>query len=191
MARFTQGTQFPRVFAETFDRDRRDLATEWSLFSNNLRYGYDIARAAIEFQIGELLNDECLNRIAQVEANRGWQSSHVLVEEGQTYEVAATGRFTLANAVQEAKPWESEPQGITFRYFDGRPLGMLLGCLRTEAGPAGGADDPMLNTIALGSGRTFQAPVSGTLYLRLNDAWNSLHDNQGHVTVTVSRVDQR
>ena len=115
---------------------------------------------------------------------RGWQPSGVLLEAGQTYEITATGRFTLAEL---PKPWESEPGGISFRYFDGRPLGTLLGCLRTEEGPVGEIDDPMLNVIVLGSQRSFIAPVTGTLYLRLNDAWNSLGDNRGHATVIIRK----
>jgi hypothetical protein len=43
----------------------------------------------------------------------------------------------------------------------------------------------MLQTIAIGQELDFQSSVTGTLYLRLNDAWNSLHDNRGQVEVTV------
>jgi hypothetical protein len=43
----------------------------------------------------------------------------------------------------------------------------------------------MLTSIALGSDCEFTAPVSGTLYLRLNDAFDSLSDNQGQVDVTI------
>jgi hypothetical protein len=187
LGRHTQGTQFPGMFADAFDRDQRDLATEWTLYVVNLQYGYDIARAAIDFHPGVFLTDEQPEVARQVASDRGWQSSRVQLEQGDTYEIAATGRFTLAD---HPKPWESEPHGIAFRYFDGCPLGTLLGCLRSEEGPAGGVDDPMLSVIALGRGRTFQAPVTGTLYLRLNDAWNSLHDNRGHVDVTIRRVEK-
>ncbi len=184
---FTQGTQFVRLFAESFDEDQRDLATEWRLFQGNLQYGYDIARAAIDFKPGIPLKDEQTKQAVIVEACRGWQSSCVLLEEGQTYEVAAAGRFTLTDSSSTSKPWVSEPRGISFRYFDGRPIGTLLGCLRTESGPAGGLDDSMLHVIELGSECKFKAPVTGTLYLRLNDAWNSLYDNQGQVNVVIRR----
>ena len=33
----------------------------------------------------------------------------------------------------EPKPWVSEPQGITFDYFNGRPLGMVVAAIRVEA----------------------------------------------------------
>ena len=184
---FTQGTQFARVFNESFAANQRELATEWRLFLSHLQYGYDVARAAIDFKPGEILKDQQASQTVTIEANLGWQSSRVLLEEGLTYEVTATGRFTLADKSPYSKPWISEPRGISFRYFDGRPIGTLLGCLRTESGPAGGQDDSMLHVIALGSECKFKAPLTGTLYLRLNDAWNSLHDNQGHATVEVRK----
>ena len=184
---FTQGTQFARVFAESFDVDQRDLATEWRLFLCNLQYGYDITRASIDFKPGEPLTNEQASQTVTIEANRGWQSSRMLLEEGQMYEVTATGRFTLAEKSSDSKPWVSEPRGISFRYFDGRPIGTLLGCIRMESGPTGGPDDSMLHVIALGSECKFKAPFTGTLYLRLNDAWNSLHDNHGHANVKIRK----
>jgi hypothetical protein len=185
---FMQGTQFVRVFTESFAADQRELATEWRLFLCNLQYGFDIARAAIDFKPGETLKDNQTSQTVNIDANRGWQSSGVRLEEGQMYQVNATGRFTLADNSPRSKPWVSEPRGITFRYFNGHPLGTLLGCLRTESGPTGGTDDSMLNVIALGSECKFRAPLTGTLYLRLNDTWNSLHDNRGHATVEIRKL---
>jgi hypothetical protein len=168
-----------------FQPDERDLTTEWTLFSFNLQYGYDIARAAISFQPGTFLTGEVPQRTVQIEADRGWQSSQSQLEAGHRYEVTATGQFTLAD---QPKPWLSEPQGITFRYFDGRPLGTVLGCVRTESGPAGGESEPMLQVIRIGRGLEFKSLHTGTLYLRVNDAWNSLADNRGHVSVTLRRI---
>ena len=101
------------------------------------------------------------------------------MKEGQQYEITATGRFELA---QKPKPWVSEAQGISFRYFDGKPLGQLLGCLRSESSDVG---DLMLRVEPMGRAKSFTAPATGTLYLRLNDEWNSLEDNRGHVKVEV------
>lgn len=104
------------------------------------------------------------------------------MEAGLKYRMTAAGQFELA---AEPKPWISEPQGISFRYFDGAPLGLLIGAMRTEEVDTGGATDSMLQVYPIGRGGTFTAPRSGTLYLRVNDAWDSLHDNHGHVTVEV------
>ena len=182
---FTRQNQFSRAFAELFDPDRRDLATEWMLFVANIQYGYDLKRAAIDFAQGTALSEENPEMIVKIAADRGWQSTRVMLTEGVEYEVKARGRFQLTDGDRDSKAWISEPQGISFRYFDGVPLGMLLGCLHSETGASEGADDQMLKIIAIGSDRTLQAPVTGTLYLRLNDAWNSLHDNSGEAIVTI------
>ena len=179
-----QGRAFPREFKLAFDDDSRDLDTEWLQFANNLQYGYEATRAAIDFQPGTRLTTDRPSHRLDIAADRGWQSSGVLLEAGQTYEIAASGRFTLAD---QPRPWESEPQGITFRYFGRRPLGLLVGCLRAEEGDADDNRDPMLKVIEIGRGRSFQAPLTGTLYLRLNEAWNSLSDNRGRVSVEIGR----
>lgn len=180
----TQGRAFQREFEAAFADDNRDLNTEWLLFVANLQYGYEATRAAIDFQPGTRLTKDRPSHRLDIAADHGWQSSGVLLEAGQKYEITASGRFTLAD---RPKPWESEPQGITFRYFDRRPLGLLVGCICLEEGNAGGDNDPMLKVIEIGRGRTLEVPLSGTLYLRLNDAWNSLGDNRGRVSVEIGR----
>jgi len=182
MGQYLHGTQFLTAWSERFDPDARDLATEWALFTVNLQYGYDLERSAIEFVTGDPLTEP---REFEVTGDRGWQSSKVLLEAGKEYEVTATGQFTLAD---EPKPWMSEPQGISIRYFDGNPLGQLLGCIRREEGPAGGEQDSMLKVLAIGRSKRFTAPVTGTLYLRLNDSWSELADNRGAAKVTIRRA---
>lgn len=182
MGGYLQRNAFPTQFYRTFEPDSRDLATEWTLFSQNLQYGYDTSRAAIDFQPGTELTEQQPRREVRIESDRGWQSSGVVLQEGHTYKITATGQFELAS---QPKPWISEPQGISFRYFKGLPLGLLVGCLRNETGDAGGATESMLKILPLGRDCRFRAPVSGTLYLRVNDEWNSLRDNRGSVMVQI------
>lgn len=179
---YLQRNAFPTEFHRAFGNDLRDLATEWALYSRNLQYGYDIVRSAIEFRSGTELASSQPEREVLVKADRGWQSSGVLLREGEMYTMTTSGRFELA---QEPKPWVSEAQGISFRYFEGRPLGMLLGCIRSEDGESGGELDSMLKVEALGRGGVFTAPVTGTMYFRVNDEWNSLSNNRGEVTVRI------
>ena len=180
--RLTRSENFAAKFAEIFREDTNDLNTEWALVTSQLQYGFDFERAAIDFRIGVPLTKESPERNAQIESDRGWQSSQVRVEKDRQYTIEATGQFTLAD---HPKPWISEPQGITFRYFDGRPIGMLIGCIRTEEEQVPGTAESMLEVIPIGCRLTFRPTVSGTLYLRVNDAWNSLDDNRGQVRLTV------
>lgn len=189
-------------FAETmhrlFDKDSRELQAEWIWFSHGICPGYDFERAAVDFRAGR---DLPLGQTATVEitADRGWQSSAVKLVAGRRYRISATGQFTLA---EKPRPWISEPQGISFRYNQGQPLGRLLGVIHaddskspsTETVTTGvGATDEnaprnLMPILVLGKESTFTAAVDGTLYLRLNDAFSSLADNAGTVKVTVEQI---
>jgi hypothetical protein len=179
--RHRQGREFIPWLTERFAADARDLNTEWALFTLNLQYGYDLPRSAIDFVPGTPLDDIAPSRDVEVAADRGWQSSQVRLKAGEEYAVTATGRFTLAN---EPKPWVSEPQGISIRYFDGYPLGRLLACIRQEDAEPD-AEESMLKVLSIGQERRFTAPITGTLYLRLNDSWSELADNRGAAQVTI------
>lgn len=176
-----QQTDFRKLFAP----DWADLCEEWLLFAAHLCDGYDIERAAIEFKTGRPLG--AMNGSAGVEiaADRGWQSTGVLVEKGRAYHITAAGRFTVA---QQPKPWECEPQGVSIRYMDGKPLGLLIACIRGATPVTKPTKPPhttMFDVIPLGRDRTFTAPVTGTLHVRVNEFWNELADNTGNVRVVI------
>ena len=101
----------------------------------------------------------------------------------------ATGSFTLAD---EPRPWISEPQGISIRYFQGHPLGMLLAAIHDETSEgilqAGTKHDSMLRVIPIGRKRRFKAEFSGTIYFRINDSFSELADNTGTVHITIEEV---
>lgn len=189
-----------------FADDQADIDEEWLLFASHLCHGYDQIRAAIDFRAGERLKGDQSTTV-DVAADRGWQSSGVLVEKGKTYHVTAEGRFIIGNARPSAdrqhrpkavdaapaddaskRPWASEPRGISFRYHAGRPLGMLVGAIRAAETPTMPPHTTMLEVISLGPDAEFKAPRTGTLYLRLNDDWNALADNSGQANVVIREV---
>lgn len=175
------GTGFSDAFIAAYADDLPELWTEWALFANSLQHGYDLERAAIDFHQGESLAAGA-DSTCEIRADRGWQSSGIMLEEGKKYRIAAEGEFTLA---QEPKPWVSEPQGITFRYFKGEPLGMLQAAVQRHDADERPGPVSMLNAFTVGRGGMLEAPVTGTLYFRLNDDWSELADNRGTVTVRI------
>lgn len=178
-------SRFGEEFRRRFEADRDELDVEWALFASTLRYGYDVERAAIAFRPGEPLQKGAARTVI-VAADGGWQSSGTSVKAGQRYAVTAEGRFTLAN---EPKPWVSEANGITFDYFDGRPLGRLLASVRAE-GPGDHTDAAagLLRPIDVGSQAEIDSPSDGTLYFRVNDGWDRLGDNEGQLKVVVKEA---
>lgn len=183
LGRHTTGSQFDRMGRELFAADRPELDTEWSLFSHHLQYGYDLARAAITFEPGKPLSTTG-SRSSSVAANGGWQASGVLVRKGTKYEIVATGEVTLG---RDPKPWVSQPQGISIVYSEGRPIGTLLASIDRQP-PDERADESMLKEIVVGRKATFVAETTGTLYLRINDRWGSLADNEGHYQVEIREI---
>lgn len=164
-------------FRAVFERDWRDLQDEWRLYCRNLCHGYDVERSAIDFVPGVRLPSHGVQ--VRIRADRGWQSTGVELKAGQRYALQAEGRFTVA---REPKPWISEPQGVSIRYVDGRPLGQLVGCLR----PSSPSDEAtMTQVLSIGRETTLKTAKNSTLYLRINDAWNALGDNAGDVQVTI------
>ncbi len=183
LPRHMQGTQFSHKIQQLVDDDFSEINDAWLIFARNLRPGYDFERATIAFAPG-LPIDADASAVATIASDRGWQSSGMQVEQGSTYEMRAAGAFTLA---EQPKPWKSTADGISFRYFKGQPLGRLLMLIRPEPGATNPDQRSILREYPLGANATWMAPVSGTVYFRLNDVWDELADNQGSVTVTVSR----
>ena len=173
-------------FLAVFHEDQHAIAQGFWMFVNDLCHGYDLERAAIEFRIGKAM-DAGEVRVS-LRAERGWQSSGLFVEAGRRYRLVATGRYVVGASTVggQVRPWTCEPQGITLRYFEGEPLGKLLGTVREERPGQAPGNLSMRAVSALGRESEWTAQTTGTLYLRVNDAWNSLADNSGELQVTIS-----
>ncbi|MBM79375.1 MAG: hypothetical protein CMJ78_02120 [Planctomycetaceae bacterium] len=181
LGQHTTGRQFQRVFQQTFSPDIDQLKSEWAAFAADICAGFDIERAAINFERGRPITANAAS--VEIESDRGWQSTRWLLQAGKKYQITATGKITLA---QEPKPWVSEAQGISFRYAGGRPIGQLLGTLLPVTDRKHTA---FTQPTALGTNSTIQPKVTSTLYLRVNDYWNELADNKGSFRVSVKLVD--
>jgi hypothetical protein len=174
-----------------FSNNYLDLAEEWLLFAANLRHGYDQERAAIDFRFGKRLKSEDTAKVT-IMADRGWQSSGVYVAKGEEITISASGQFVIAKSAVDAEEkddasWLCEPQGVSIRYHAGEPLGKLVAVIRSNEAPRD-AHSTMLDVIPIGREGRFVADFAGTIYLRLNDAWNELGDNSGEVQVELSEI---
>ncbi|MCH7988406.1 MAG: hypothetical protein IID46_04555 [Planctomycetes bacterium] len=180
---------FKNGFREAFQPDIAEMKTQWCLFAHSLQDGFDMEQSAIDFVSGKPLDPQTKSDSFSIDSRRGWQSGKIRVEQGREYNVIATGSFTLAD---EPRPWISEPQGISIRYFQGHPLGMLLAAIHDETSEgilqAGTKHDSMLRVIPIGHKRRFKAEFSGTIYFRINDSFSELADNTGTVHITIEEV---
>lgn len=184
--------KFNEIFREEFAADWSDLNAEWQAYVDMLDHGYDFERMAIEFQRGKPLVG--IPRKVTIAADRGWQSSGVWLEAGKSYRIQARGRFEIAAETKDGKvtPWPCEPGGVTLEYYDGHPLGMLLGAIdaRGDESQPPPSHVGFAHPIAIGLGATLKPEASGTLYLRVNDSAGKLADNHGSLTVSIEAVNE-
>ena len=183
-ARFRKLPQWVRKpnFTDHFQRlmgpDWGRLAEEWQVFVADLEYGYDFGRTAIDFTPGQPLAPGAA-RIT-VRADRGWQNAGVILEAGVKYRLRAAGRYQVADKPQV---WWCEPNGVSIRYYRGRPLGILLAVVRPD--PPAPGPSPWLAPFTIGLGDELVPKHSGTLFLRINDSAAELDDNAGTLAVEV------
>ena len=156
------------------------LGEEWKAFVQTLEYGHDIPNTAVDFTPGKPLIDT--PRQFTVRADRGWQNSGIRVTAGKPVILTASGRFTIA---ETAAPWPCEPGGVTLRYYQGRPLGILLATVIPDN--PNEKPNTLLFPYKIGLGATIRPEITGTLLFKLNDSAGELGDNEGEVTVTVRR----
>ena len=181
------------AFDQLFASDRALLEQEWRLFVRQLQHLHNVWNTATVYQPQPVEVDEGSTgggAAVLIDANRGWQSTGIRVEQGVPIELTATGQFTLADIPEK---WISEANGISLRYANGHRLGLLLGMVGLDESQAA-ADlaevtaPGRLEIVPIGRQGTFVPPASGTLFLRLNDEWWEVYDNTGQVTVTISPV---
>jgi hypothetical protein len=169
---------------EVFKNDWEQLSEEWQVFIAGLEYGYDVSRTTIDFTPGSPLPEKGGDVV--VAADRGWQNSGILLQAGVKYQLKASGRYQVAN---KPKIWWCEPGGVSIRYYQGRPLGVLLAAVRPD-NPDEKRQSVFLMPITVGLGTTIVPEQSGTLFLKINDSAAELDDNAGELRVVIATAPQ-
>ncbi|MFO7903699.1 MAG: hypothetical protein R6U98_13635, partial [Pirellulaceae bacterium] len=176
--------QLTQRFHDLFSPDARRLIEQWRLFVANVEYGYDLRREAIRYEPTAF--DRDATTVLEIRADRGWQSTGLVVSPGTTYVLEASGRYQLD---QEPKIWWCEPGGVTIRYHDGHPLGMLLAGVSDQTKPLANMT-PLADPQPIGLRRELQFDRAGTLFLRINDSPADLENNRGQARVELRKTDR-
>ena len=164
--------KFNQHFLEAFSNSA--VSQEWVAFVAALDYGYAASQMAIVHSNPDKKPE---NGSVEIATDRGWQATGWQLKAGKQYEVTASGRFQIA---QDSQPWPCEPGGVTLRYHEGQPLGILLGAISSAQ------DNSFANPVAIGLQQTLKPDHDGELYLRVNDSPAKLSDNKGSLQVTIS-----
>ncbi|MFM8735403.1 MAG: hypothetical protein ACKOC8_09435 [Pirellulales bacterium] len=105
---------------------------------------------------------------SRVKASAGWQAAGLLVEEGTTYRVTAEGTWRTARG---GEPCSADGAAAG----RGRLVAVVF------------HDFALSSVIPLGRDASFTPPESGRLFLRCDDDWTQLADNDGELAVAITR----
>ena len=176
--------QFNRRLSDTPGWDGSQAERDFDAFTDEIDYGYDFTRSAIDWAPSRPLDTR---QTITVAADHGWQNSGWSLRKGAHYSLRATGRCTIGTltgpAAEPPLRLETEADGISLRWYRGRPLGRLLMAQWVEQPDDGGR--PRFVVVAEGGRREFTAATDGTLFCKLNDPPGELADNDGHLTVEI------
>ncbi len=171
--------EFSKRFYERVKNDWPAITEDWQLFTHECDYGYDVPRAVVMRKAATDL--PATGATITLATDRGWQSTGYRLSAGKTYELKATGRYTIATT---PKPWPCEAGGITIRYHRGQPLGILLAGV-SETEPPTASQSPLTTPTPIGLNNNLALTTTGTLFLKINEAASGLADNTGTLSVTI------
>lgn len=157
--------------------DEAAASRDFDAFTDDIDYGYDFSRSAIDWSPGTRLVGPTTVNVA---ADRGWQNGGLAVEKGRRYSLQVAGRVTVGRAA--AGQLESEPDGISIEWYRGRPIGRLLAAQWVE--PDDGSR-PRFVVVAEGRAAEFTAVADGPVFFKVNESPGALADNRDAVTVNV------
>jgi len=161
------------------------LAESWELFVTNAEYGYDWQRNEVLYRDPVPFSGDVMT--AEISADRGWQSTGILLDTNSNFEVTASGQYVIRDDGQE---WTCEPNGVTIHYVKGKPLGLLVGALRGQPWQ-GGAITPLVTANEVGLGTSLFPEGPCVLFLKVNESPDQLGDNQGTIQVQIKRVEKK
>ncbi|MCE3014701.1 MAG: basic secretory family protein [Pirellula sp.] len=167
------------------ENDWKKLSIQWRCFVDDLDYGMDLTRSALEWgSLESRLLTQGEESDFMLSADRGWQSIGILLESGESIELSAEGRVVVREFA-DGKKWSSEPPGLTVEYHRGKPLGCLIGVLASVEQEQPSA---CWETVRIGKRAVLKASQKSILLLKINESSQDLADNQGTFNVSIRKA---
>ncbi len=154
-------------FREVFGAQIKELTFEYDFFLEHLENGYRVDLCSWDWdrKFFGLTAERAVT--AQVQANRGWQASGLLVTADADYAYSAAGT------------WRPKKGGAAVDADgDAENYGRLIGVVQT--------DYKLGESFELGKSGEFKAPADGRLYVRCANDWAKIADASGRISVRFS-----
>ncbi len=173
-------------FKKRIEADWTDVQVDWNAFVSDLDFGYDLQRSSVvsdSSHAKKRLNDRVVLNFP-LATDRGWQPTGIMVEAGIPVRISCTGNYILRKSTSPSDAnWVVEPQGITYQFYRGNPLGCVLASVVSGEGTE---QTKRWDTLRVGSEVVIDPPKDGELFLKINEPSNGLWDNSGNVSVQIS-----
>ena len=163
-----------------------DVLVDWNAFVSDLDFGYDLQRS--RFVSGDNTKRRKLNGGVIVnfplETDRGWQATGIMLEIGKPVRITCSGKYILKKPTSQSDSnWVVEPQGVTYEFFRGNPLG----CVIASVVPRDEVDQTeRWKTIRIGRETEIVPDAVGELFLKVNEPSKGLWDNAGSISTEIS-----
>lgn len=171
-----------RQLKDLLDEDWKRISIQWRCYLDDLEFGYS-PRLMLKWGDKELEPIKFgKTQIVSVQADRGWQSTGIVLNAGETISVKATGSVEVKR-LADGTSWHSTPKGISVEYNRGNRLGALIGVLAPLD-----VEQPseLWSRVLVGSQSTLQATERSCLLLRVNDSVIGVNDNSGAFSVEIT-----
>ena len=156
-------------FDAAFGNVADNISFEYDQFVQNFGNGYRVDLCAWDWNVAASNLNSNGRTKTEIAAKAGWQPTKLEAREGVSYDYAAQGTWKTATTEEPV----SADGAVGGR---GKLIGVILHDFKLE-GP-----------FELGDRGSFTAPATGQLYLRCNDSWTELADNDGEITVHLRRT---
>jgi hypothetical protein len=168
-------TERPNSFENVYGAMSAEISFEYKHFIATIDNGYRVDLAAIDWKKKFLPVHGRAIVTSSIQAVKGWQPTQALVVPEKKYAFSTTGKWTTAKG---APPVSAAG--------DAQGAGQLLAAILSKESSG---EYVLSDPIRLGDEGSFTPPVAGKLLVRCQDAWNSLADNQGRVTLKIKLAD--
>lgn len=155
-------------FETAFGEYRKEISFEYDQFVKNFDNGYRVDLCVWDWKTkAKPLSPGKLAK-QTIKAKSGWQATRLRVEANTSYDIIAEGT------------WKCDPLNETDADGGNNGKGRLIGVVLN--------DYQLSEPFVLGRKSTFVAPSDGHLFVRCEDDWSGLSDNEGELKVYFRRT---
>lgn len=175
-----------RRFQEQLRADMENVQVDWNAFVSDLDFGYDIARSRVNRSSSAPANALRAGETIRIElaSDRGWQATGILVDTDSAIRIECSGSFQkMRTSNGETKNWSIGPNGVTYQYYRGNPLGSILASV---VGTSETEQTKRWDTRRVGVATTMKSSQKGELFLKVNEPSKELSANVGTIFVEIS-----